>query len=152
MKILQEHTLVLNYELSCLDIIKKSDYGIVHPYLRKDLFVEEKPLELKKIVELSILKFEYDIDREGALLEMAKKKLRPSNLRELLTTAFFDPDLHRHFRVVALGSVLEMKEENLKKFAPCLFREFNSRRKIGVIGLDKIFDCRCAFLATGMEE
>jgi hypothetical protein len=101
MKINVDYTLSLEKMISacCYDWVRGDIASRWYPVLGKG----------KKSLRVEIKQLNCDMSPESAIKETSKKGARPASIAELLSFGLVFPEIQRRFKVVALGSFLEIQ-------------------------------------------
>lgn len=113
----------VDYEMELEEAIKRGQFDWVNPYIIPENFPPKGKGKVKAEVEL--IHFDRYISTNVAVNNLRKMGYRSAGLRELLALGEKNPDIHKEFPVVALGSVWH--DANGDANVPCIYRSGKAR-------------------------
>lgn len=110
-KLLGLYPLCMQISVDCNQTLEEMISACQCDWVRGDITLRWYPVlgEGKKTMRVEIAHLNCDISPNGAIAEIAKNGARPASIGELLAFGTVFPEIQRRFRVVALGSFLEIQ-------------------------------------------
>lgn len=125
---------------SLLELIALGNYNLANPDINPEHFPFDK--SVNPYEETRIFYFNnHQMSRKGVAIEMGKEGWKPATIWHLLILGIKNPELQKHFPIIALGSVW-------CELVPCLFHENGKRILILYRRIGGGCDENCRFLAV----
>ncbi len=98
------------------------------------------------VKDIFLVGFERVVSSEEVFAELSKLNLRPVNLKEMLSWAIIDSNLHKVGPVAAFGTTLF--DDDMRLCTPCIMSPIGSERGLGIGVLQEEWSHLWKFMAT----
>ncbi|MFO8009800.1 MAG: hypothetical protein R6U89_03200 [Dehalococcoidia bacterium] len=137
------YPVTVDYQLELDEAIKRAKFDWVNPDITPENFPPKGKGTVDAVVEL--IHFDRYISTNEALKELRQRGYQPAALRELLALGEKNPNIHKEFPIVALGSVWQ--DERGERNVPCIYRS-GKARQLRLVGYGGGWYARWRFAAV----